>query len=140
MAEKILEVAWAAGFIDGEGTIGIYKWANRRGEPRYPHPCIQAGNTELEPLNTLKRLFGGSIVISKQPELKRWAIKTRKVCYKWVILHRRCLKAALALVPFLRGGKRKKAFDVINFYKKRQITYLRGPDGKIRGSKVSYDD
>lgn len=57
----LLDVAWAAGFIDGEGCF----WMNRqihKGRTRLTHFVgISVHQTKREPLDKLQRLFGGGI-------------------------------------------------------------------------------
>lgn len=51
-----LDLAWAAGFLDGEGSFFV-----RKNGPRTFSPGIQAGQNHLEPLEKLQTMFGGSI-------------------------------------------------------------------------------
>ena len=51
------EDSWAAGFIDGEGSIGLY--ATGRG--RNFIPCVRASGVDPAPLYRLQERFGGKI-------------------------------------------------------------------------------
>lgn len=55
------DLAWAAGFIDGEGCVGCYYLAKKSAGKRYARLSIQVSQTRLPPLETLVRLFGGRI-------------------------------------------------------------------------------
>ena len=54
----IAEVAWAAGFIDGEGCIGIA--FAKRGNGGY-NLSLRVSQTVRKPLEKLQAMFGGSI-------------------------------------------------------------------------------
>ncbi len=64
------DLYWAAGFIDGEGCF-----TGEKGKATTPHTGVT--NTDLELLERLKSLFGGSIYVKKAGPL------SRKVCYEW---------------------------------------------------------
>lgn len=53
------QIAWAGGFLDGEGHFGL----NRVNTWLYPTPVIQAtqSNARIAPLYRLKDLFGGGV-------------------------------------------------------------------------------
>jgi len=77
---KETDLAWAAGFFDGEGCILI-----RRGKHKDPKRKIQHSlvlsvvQTDVRPLNTLQRLFGGSIHVYTR------TIPNRKQIWTWRI-------------------------------------------------------
>lgn len=57
----LLDVAWAAGFIDGEGCFWINRQI-RKGRTRLTHFVgISAFQLKIEPLEKLQRIFGGKI-------------------------------------------------------------------------------
>ncbi|WP_312574053.1 hypothetical protein, partial [Staphylococcus saprophyticus] len=64
MTEDERFVVWAAGFFDGEGCVGVYLF--RRGVRRLASPTlrVQVANTDIRPLDELKRKFGGHRVSS----------------------------------------------------------------------------
>ena len=61
-------LAWAAGFIDGEGTISMYR--GNRGKSRADDYFIKlcAVNTYLPSLERLQLMFGGSIQSSRSKD------------------------------------------------------------------------
>jgi len=61
-----LNIAWAAGFFDGEGTVHLAPHLWRGQTLRYPrtvyrHVRVVAAQKTREPLERLKELFGGQI-------------------------------------------------------------------------------
>lgn len=74
------DLAWAAGVIDGEGSINITKRSGRAGY----YLMVQVGQSGAACPLMLKRLeeiFGGSISGGKE------RIDTRKPTWKWCIAH-----------------------------------------------------
>ena len=55
---SVTDLAWAAGFIDGDGVISMYKRKDRRQEFRV---VVRAMNTNRIALDKLHVMFGGSV-------------------------------------------------------------------------------
>lgn len=74
------DLAYAAGFLDGEGCFGAYG--------KYSKPCVAAENTDQSVIEWLHSLFGGSVRMTKPKKANhrptfRWAVVSRdaaKVC------------------------------------------------------------
>lgn len=87
-------VAWAAGFLDGEGHFRA-------------RPGRRTGSVEIEvhqvnpaPLRRLLDLFGGHL------ELRRRLASTRcRSVYRWRVTGARARRAAAALLPFLMNKR-----------------------------------
>ena len=62
MALTIAAIAWAAGFLEGEGTFTGYIVKNGN----HLRTNIQAAQVQLEPLLVLQKLFGGHIWYDKK--------------------------------------------------------------------------
>lgn len=60
---KSHQLAWAAGFIDGDGFITIQNRKIKHGEKVYTGTYLRVGacQAQLAPLEKLQNLFGGSI-------------------------------------------------------------------------------
>jgi len=58
------ERAWVAGFMDGDGCITL---ASASG-PTYRKPLVVVDNTDMELLDELTRMYGGSIVLKKKSQ------------------------------------------------------------------------
>lgn len=103
-----LELAWAAGFLDGEGCFTLSKMPSATHESQRGM-SITAVQTRVAPLLELQRLFGGNI-------RKMGNTKKGTEIFEW-----RCnggapvlSEVAQALVPYLRV-KRREAEIVIAF-------------------------
>ena len=69
--QTVTDLAWAAGFIDGDGVISMYKRADRPvNEYRV---VVRAMNTNRLALDKLKGMFGGSVhVMTKASNTHGW--------------------------------------------------------------------
>jgi hypothetical protein len=104
-----IELAYAAGIVDGEGCVTINTW---RGRTR---PIVKVAMIHEAPLKHLQTLFGGRIRLSA-------GRNDRKDHYIWTIqskMARECLKQ---LLPFLLI-KNKHAEIILNL---KILSYGRG--------------
>jgi hypothetical protein len=103
------QVAWAAGFIDGEGCIGIY----RTGANAYRVSLSAGQKYNEEPLMRLQALFGGTIV---RPKGKN---RSYANAY-WNLTSKRATDALKEMLPFLTV-KREQAEVAIAFQSRRLV-------------------
>ena len=85
--ELVPYYAWAAGFIDGEGTITLIRSNGRL------DLFLIVGNTAKESLDRLSSLFGGSVFNRKR------SVK-RKDIYYWKVSASRALNAIDKVEPY----------------------------------------
>ena len=92
MDEKALELAYLAGFFDGEGSIYIVRGATK-GTFR-----LQIGvyNIDPRPLLSLQKAFGGSVI-----SLNRGKAKWRPY-YQWIAIANKAEATITALLPYLK--------------------------------------
>ena len=108
-------IVWAAGFIDGEGSILLSH--NKRNENR--SPTVSASNTCLPMLEGLKKLFGGYICCHGKRK------KRHAVAYSWRVPGNKAMECLKELVPYLQHPlKQRKGNLVLSTYK--QVTQRNG--------------
>lgn len=97
MPIKDTDLAWAAGIIDGEGSINLLKMKRKDtyGTGLTFDLRIDVGNTDPRMLVKLKTLFGGSI--SKSYEAR----KNRKACACWHVHAENASKVLTLILPYL---------------------------------------
>src|SRR5216683_4835898 len=97
-----LTLAYLAGIIDGEGSIGI-SWT--RPSARNPHGAwtgyINCSMTDEEPIRLLYETFGGYLGTQK-PKLLHWRLK-----YIWSMTSTKACITLNLLLPYLRIKKRQ---------------------------------
>lgn len=114
-----VDAAWAAGFIDGEGSLAISVTSNGTF-----NIYVVAGNTDPRPLLKLKELFGGRVVNRTS------RIANHRDHYVWTLTGKHNLLAFLdAVEPYL-VVKGEQAVLL-----KEACQLLRG-----RGKKISTDE
>jgi len=104
-----VEIAWAAGFFDGEGYIGISRgyFVDKRWGP-YHHMKISASQRIRLPLDRLVAIFGGSVCKANTRELYLWTCTTRGAA-----------RALEAMLPYLTV-KRDQALVALGFQRRRK--------------------
>jgi len=98
------EVAWAAGFFDGEGYVTIqYGYTKANNGKRYHRHTLRIGINHVapEPLYEMQRLFGGNIEKQKLTSV----VGNRKPRHRWVL---NCTSAAEALKRMMPYFKNKQ--------------------------------
>lgn len=66
------DLAWAAGFLEGEGCFGFYGGKRSRGGMRTAALLVSACQNQSEPLERLQNIFGG--VISHSASRYEWRL------------------------------------------------------------------
>jgi len=110
-------IAWTAGFFDGEGCIHIeplYSRRNKKTRPTY-QLYIRIGNTHLPSLNHLKNIWGGVIMPNgaKEHKNQQW------YWHAWSTLAVHILRLCLSYLV----TKKHQAMVAIDFQERK--TYLR---------------
>jgi len=121
--DRSTRVTWAAGFFDGEGTVGMIALKSGSRSLR-----IGVGQLVRRPLETLSALWGGSIVLDTSEDKPFW---------RWTITADRAMGALREMLPHLQV-KAEQAEIGIEFQagkagrprlyqdsKKRQRDYMR---------------
>lgn len=97
LPDPTTEIAWAAGFFDGEGCT--YK-NNKRPAGSF-QPAIGVGQMDREVLERLQRALGGLGRIVRHGNPGMWALRITNI--------RDCWLAHKAMWPFLSSIKRQQA-------------------------------
>lgn len=84
------EAAWAAGFVDGEGSIGVERRGERSNGARLVLTVVQK---HPEPLQELRRLFGGYL---------DWQANQGRGKWRWRVQSRHAAEVLETIRPFLR--------------------------------------
>lgn len=94
------DVAWAAGFLEGEGSF--MSW---RGKPR-----IKVSQVNREPLEQLQTLFDGPICLDGGPARKK-ANPRRQEMWYWSLSGPRAEAVMRAVYPYM-SQKRRDQIDL----------------------------
>ena len=107
------DLAWAAGFLEGEGTFSPVTVTLKNGE-RKRYARVAAYQTTDEPLNRLQRMFGGSIF--RHTYAARGLAKgyQRKPAATWTVNGARARGVMFTLWTFLSGRRQEQVRLALN--------------------------
>ena len=110
-----LVYAWAAGIIDGEGSVML----SHTDAKTHRVPVVSVSNTDLNILSQLKKIFGGCICNNGRRSEKH------KLAYTWKVTHNRALLCLTQVVNMLQHTtKCRRAQHLLRSYK--QVTRRNG--------------
>jgi hypothetical protein len=89
---KTADAAYWAGFVDGEGCLGLYTHNHRRQWV----VVLQVANTNRGILEQLAENFGGSISTATQ------SLPNAKPCYTWYIASQKAMRVVRTILPHLK--------------------------------------
>lgn len=101
-----VDVAWAAGFLEGEGTFCGSPAGENPARPGYKiggDTCVKAAQVNVEPLYRLQVLFGGSVRLQQRRGIGRQEI------YLWCISARKARRCIDLVLPYLSGRRHDQA-------------------------------
>ena len=109
------DLAYAAGFFDGEGSVGIKMHKGKRGLFHTPYATVSQVRPEV--LIWMRELFGGSIRFNEQGGKNGiWALQ---------LSARKALNMLRALLPFLKV-KKQEAQLVLEAFERKTINRVAG--------------
>jgi hypothetical protein len=123
-----IEIGWLAGFIDGEGYIGISEYKTRRRHPSYSC-ALQISNTDekmIQKAQGIIKKIGVNPYIRTHGHGVRDMPKSKIV---WVLIVHRMNKLIpiLEIVnPHLTGGKKERGELVLEYCRSRLKTWVPG--------------
>jgi hypothetical protein len=97
------EAAYAAGILDGEGSISV----TRNHSGRWPSPQVSVASTDRELLEWLQVRFGGSIS-TKQPRQPQHSLS-----FDWKLTDRRALRFLMMVKPHLVIERKLRRCDLL---------------------------
>ena len=95
------QLAYAAGLVDGEGSIMLVKKGRLKGGLLYRELRVEVANTDLRMITWLIRVFDGAITVCKRPADAR-----RKDYYVWRLTGWRARDFIEKVHPFLVTKKK----------------------------------
>lgn len=123
--EKIINLAYTAGILDGEGTITLTK---QHAVDRFRKPIVSVSSTTLSLLEFLKENYNGSISKHKVYQ------DHHKQSWSWKLSYDSAILFLVDVVPYMKEPEKiKRAQLIVNEYK--QLTPRNGKYSKEQLSK-----
>ncbi len=116
----ILDLAWAAGFLEGEGSFGYY------GGPR-----VTAGQVEREPIDRLIRIFGG---VATARSTKGFSEKS---IWIWRVNSRRSVEVMMTLYCLMSPKRKNEIETTLSRWRLQKLMKPHGSLICIRGHSIS---
>jgi hypothetical protein len=95
---KDTDLAWAAGFIDGEGCFTVHLHTSG-----ILSAVLSADNTKIAPIQALKEMFGGKVTLSRK------ATERTAAAYRWQVNGHTAATVSVLVLPFLRVKQEQAA-------------------------------
>jgi hypothetical protein len=119
------DLAWAAGFMEGEGTFTRYL-----SHDKYPSVRISASQKNKEPLEKLQKFFGGNILPKKCKKI--WWEKQRRYIYSseswtWRIYGVMARNTTKLMYPWLSERRKNQAKEVLDYSYTNPNPSTKGP-------------
>jgi hypothetical protein len=123
-----IEIGWLAGFIDGEGYIGISEYKTRRCHPSYSC-ALQVSNTDEAMILKAQKIIQ-KVGVNPYIRTHGYGIRNKpKSKIVWVLIVHRMNKLipVLELVnPYLTGMKKERGELVLEYCQSRLRTWIPG--------------
>ena len=137
---KSHELAWCAGFFDGDGYIHINKVTvkpRNENQTSYIQHRLRIGinHVAIEPLIKVSKILGGEVRLDKSSIKKQYDKYNRKPRHIWFLNDSAAKEALIKLMPYLIN-KTKVAELAIDF----RNTYTKLGGGKIEESTLELRD
>lgn len=111
MTPSLHDVAWAAGFLEGEGSFHLWTKKDSRyagGVCQYPR--VKASQNDREPLERLLDAFGGSINVERHAGSDR---PNRKTIWYWALTGDRAVAVMEAVLPLMSSRRKVQIFAAL---------------------------
>jgi hypothetical protein len=106
---KIVELAWAAGLFEGEGSICLVH-SNRKNRT-YVYPALTMNQTDRDVIMRFSEIVGGYVLGPYQ--FASNSARTRKPVWSWRVQKKHeAIRVICWLYPYLGKRRRKRADEV----------------------------
>jgi len=113
------DLAWVAGVIEGDGSVFIEKNRNCGKGHRYDCPTITVVMGDRKVVEEIKKILGGRVYLSERKGVNRSGIPRHRDMWKGTVTWISAERNAAMLLPYVRGEKREKLKEIIDFHNAR---------------------
>jgi len=128
-----IELGWIAGFIDGEGYIGVQEYKTRRKHPSFKC-AIQISNTDEVMILKAQRIFQ-KIGVNPYLRVYQYGLNNRpKSKTVWILVVGKMHKIVQVLEsvnPYLTGMKKERADLILEYCQSRLKHWVRGSHNNV---------
>lgn len=137
---KSHDLAWAAGFFDGEGYITIGRRKSTISGKFYNHHYLRIGINHVakEPIHEMIRIFGGNLQHQKLNKV----VGNRIPRLQWVCNTKKAEEVLRSMMPYLRNKNRSAeiAFEYLKTIGRVGLRLLDGVDEERERLRIALQD
>ena len=102
------DLAWCAGFFDGEGWITIQRRCQTYKDVKYESLYLRIGINHVapEPLHEINRVLGGKLRFDKNSHLRNKDGHNRKPRYAWTASCNEAKEILIQLMPYFKNKQK----------------------------------
>jgi len=113
-----IQIAWAAGILEGEGCFSIFKRASST--TNHKQLCIQCTMTDRDVITKLADIFGVGRISEVQPTGTKRDGTPYKLAYKWAVDNHAGQRLILeSIMPHLGERRKAKAEELLEYINAR---------------------
>ena len=116
---KAEDIIWMAGWIEAECYVGLMNTKTRWRKRPTKYAVVECTNTDKKIIDWLKSTFGG--VVAVRTRKKEWGDNPEraKPAWRWRVMCQKAYRLCKAVMPYMKGDKKRKVKEVVDFYKKK---------------------
>lgn len=118
MTSKRLNIQWAAGLYEGEGSCYL-AGSNSKAKHQYRYPELQVGSTDRDVLVEFQRIVKGGSINGPYNTVHKDGLE-RKDMYQWRVRGTEAVRIAKRLRPYVNGRRGAKIDQVLTAKHGRQ--------------------
>lgn len=122
----VTQLAWAAGFLEGEGSFG-----NHGGTPR-----VSAAQVQKEPLDRLAAMFGGHMWLKENGS----GFPNSKPLWTWTLNKQRSAEVMMTLFSFMSPKRKDEIEAALKAWKAARSVRKAGGKKCLRGHSIEGDN
>lgn len=108
--------AYAAGFLEGDGSLGVSRWLRKGAKQPSYVSWVSVHNTEKAIPVWFQKLFGGRLTVYRSTYNKT-RFKGKKKVWAWQLPLGGHTPFLTGILPYLKGVKKKRAEVILRFRK-----------------------
>ena len=119
---KETDLSYWAGFIDGEGSVKLYKHPKKNSLGKVYNcymPKIEVTNTDILLIEQMIKTFQIGYIYLDKPRKTATGNQCKQIA-RWIVSYQNAYKVAKIIHPYLREvNKKRVAGEIINYYETR---------------------
>lgn len=117
MMSRELDIAWAAGLLEGEGCFGWYGTRSKQGWNLKGYPCVTVCSVDRDVIERVASIFDGSVREEKPTS-------TGKPVWEFRAINQRAADIMVEIFPLMGVRRQEKIKEVMASYAERAVALI----------------